>query len=172
MGLFGPKPGVWWVQSKSEPRWDAHGRAASLSLMTRPRWSRVKWGGPDEAVSEMCSYCGALAGEMPLRLFSVAGDAAVFCADCQSTWWGLESFDEDEGDPYDDAVGDDWTDEEAFRLARRDVEGKPAAWCSECNNPNRPAGSAVPGSRRRVSVLSRHGNARSATRRTRRNHRA
>jgi hypothetical protein len=24
--MFGPKPGSWWVHSKSDPRWDCHGR--------------------------------------------------------------------------------------------------------------------------------------------------
>jgi hypothetical protein len=37
MGLFGPKPGMWWVESVLDPRWDGHGRAEALSLASRPR---------------------------------------------------------------------------------------------------------------------------------------
>lgn len=36
MGLLGQKPGAWWVKSASDPRWDGSGRAAHLSLSTRP----------------------------------------------------------------------------------------------------------------------------------------
>ncbi len=28
MSMFGPKPGVWWIKSKTDPRWDCHGEAA------------------------------------------------------------------------------------------------------------------------------------------------
>ncbi len=37
MGMFGPKPGTWWVSSKSDPRWDASGRCAMLVSGGRPK---------------------------------------------------------------------------------------------------------------------------------------
>jgi hypothetical protein len=27
MGMFGPKPGTWWVGSKTDPRWNGSGSA-------------------------------------------------------------------------------------------------------------------------------------------------
>jgi hypothetical protein len=30
MSMFGPKPGSWWLRSKSDPRWDADGRESFL----------------------------------------------------------------------------------------------------------------------------------------------
>jgi hypothetical protein len=71
--------------------------AANAPLQPRPGfdWWRVKWGGPDDLVSEVCSYCGELLDDdgVPLRLWSEdSGLSAVFCDACMSTWWGLETF--------------------------------------------------------------------------------
>ena len=57
-------------------------------------WSRVKWGGPRDPVTEECSYCGAPLGEdsVPLRLFSSRGAACAFCEACMEKWWGIESY--------------------------------------------------------------------------------
>jgi hypothetical protein len=59
------------------------------------RWEAVSWGGPDEPVSDDCSYCGDAIGEddIPLRLWTQDGWGAAFCDACQTRWWGLESFD-------------------------------------------------------------------------------
>lgn len=70
------------------------------TLQPRPGfdWTRVEWGGPYEVVSSDCSYCGAGIPDefVPLRLWNDEGYAAVFCRECMSRWWGMESFDEDE----------------------------------------------------------------------------
>ena len=54
-------------------------------------WSAVSWGGPDELVSETCSYCDAPIAEddFPLMLWNRDGWCARFCAACQSRWWGV-----------------------------------------------------------------------------------
>lgn len=36
--------------------------------------------------------------EVPLRMWSKKGHACAFCSECMKTWWGLETFDDDEGD--------------------------------------------------------------------------
>lgn len=61
-------------------------------------WTRVKWGGPYEAQSDDCSYCGAAIPEddVPLRLWSKGGFAAVFCDACMTKWWGMQTFKENE----------------------------------------------------------------------------
>jgi hypothetical protein len=61
-------------------------------------WSRVRWGGPNERVAENCSYCGLELEEnsVPLMLWKSDGSAARFCDRCQSTYWGIQSFPEDE----------------------------------------------------------------------------
>ncbi len=71
----------------------------ALSPLPGFDWSRVRWGGPRDPVTEVCSYCGTPFGEdeAALRLFSKAGAACAFCVACQRRWWGLESC-EDEGD--------------------------------------------------------------------------
>jgi len=48
------------------------------------RADKIKWGGPDDAVSNTCSYCGAPIPEddVPIRMFSEHGHAAVFCNPC------------------------------------------------------------------------------------------
>lgn len=67
-------------------------------------WSKVKWGAPLEAVSELCSYCGEKLNDHPLRLFTGDGWAAAFCAHCQTEWFGLQLFDDepDADDGFDD----------------------------------------------------------------------
>lgn len=54
-------------------------------------WSSVAWGAPDQPRAENCSYCAASIDEdeVPLMLFAEDGAAAVFCKQCQTTWWGL-----------------------------------------------------------------------------------
>lgn len=37
MGMFGPKPGSWWVTSKKDPRWNGSGRAHLLFSAGRPK---------------------------------------------------------------------------------------------------------------------------------------
>jgi hypothetical protein len=71
----------------------------SLQPLAGFDWARVKWGGPHDAVSDECSYCGATIpdDDMPLRLWAKSGHAAVFCEACQRTWWGMESFERDDG---------------------------------------------------------------------------
>lgn len=36
MGLFGPKSGSWYFNSKIDPRWNVSGHVSSLSVFTRP----------------------------------------------------------------------------------------------------------------------------------------
>jgi hypothetical protein len=73
-----------------------------MSATLRPRlgflWCNVKWGAPDDRVSESCSYCGEPIAddEVPLRLWNKAGWACQFCRACMKTWWGMESFDDQE----------------------------------------------------------------------------
>jgi hypothetical protein len=61
----------------------------------RPRegfnWTAVSWGGPDEVVSETCSYCDAPIPEddTPLILWNAEGWCARFCLKCCADWWGL-----------------------------------------------------------------------------------
>jgi hypothetical protein len=57
-------------------------------------WSKVKWGGPDDRRTTICSYCGAPFSEeddsdVPLTLWTKAGDCAEFCEECQRQWWGM-----------------------------------------------------------------------------------
>ena len=33
MSMFGPRPGTWWIQCKSDPRWAADGRALCGGLV-------------------------------------------------------------------------------------------------------------------------------------------
>lgn len=60
-------------------------------------WTQVSWGGPDEPVSETCSYCDAPLGdeyepdyEVPLIIWNKGGWCARFCIECQRTYWGVE----------------------------------------------------------------------------------
>jgi hypothetical protein len=55
-------------------------------------WMAVSWGGPDEVVSDRCSYCSELISDddVPLMLWTKAGWMAQFCDACQRRWWGLE----------------------------------------------------------------------------------
>lgn len=43
MGMFGPKLGSWWINSKSDPRWNASGEGYGL----------VSTGGPGEMYDEV-----------------------------------------------------------------------------------------------------------------------
>lgn len=52
--MFGPREGSWWVVSKSDPRWNKHGRGSGL----------VCTGGPDEA-GDWIKECQAKFGEIP-----------------------------------------------------------------------------------------------------------
>jgi hypothetical protein len=55
------------------------------------QWMAVSWGGPDELVSDYCSYCDALIPDedVPLIIWNEAGWMARFCDACQRRWWGL-----------------------------------------------------------------------------------
>jgi hypothetical protein len=61
-------------------------------------WTRVRWTGPQAPVDDTCSYCAAPISDddVPLRMWSSGSFAAVFCRACMRTWWGMESFDDDE----------------------------------------------------------------------------
>jgi hypothetical protein len=61
-------------------------------------WKRVTWGRPDSVTSVLCSYCSAVFRdtEVPLMMFTSDGHAAKFCLACQKTWWGVESFDDED----------------------------------------------------------------------------
>ena len=54
MSMFGPKMGTWWVQCKSDPRWDKEGRG--LGLVTNR--------GPEE-MKNWIRGCKAKYGEYP-----------------------------------------------------------------------------------------------------------
>ncbi len=55
-------------------------------------WTAVSWGGPDERVSDACSYCDAPIPDedMPLILWNADGWCARFCEACQERWWGVQ----------------------------------------------------------------------------------
>ena len=61
-------------------------------------WSRVRWTGPLAPVDDTCSYCGAAIpdDEIPLRLWTPDSSAAAFCRACQSAWWGIVTFDDED----------------------------------------------------------------------------
>ena len=69
----------------------------NTTLAPRPGfdWRQVRWGGPEERRTEVCSYlpCAKPIGEddIPLSLFRDDGSAAEFCEECQRTWWGMEA---------------------------------------------------------------------------------
>ncbi len=67
-------------------------------------WRQVRWTGPTARVDDTCSYCGVAIPEddVPLRLWTQDNHAAVFCAACMETWWGMEPFPE----PDEDFFGD------------------------------------------------------------------
>ena len=66
----------------------------TLSPKTGFDWNRLSWGGPDEPVSEICSYCDAPIDddEVPLMMWNAEGWMAQFCYQCQATWWGVVGF--------------------------------------------------------------------------------
>jgi len=48
-------------------------------------WARVRWDGPDDPLSYVCSYCGVEIDEdaIPVRVWGeLSGRAAVFCDAC------------------------------------------------------------------------------------------
>jgi hypothetical protein len=45
--------------------------------------NRIAWGLPDSPVSQLCSYCFAKVGDLPLRLWKEDSRAAVFCRKCE-----------------------------------------------------------------------------------------
>lgn len=59
-------------------------------------WMLVEWGGPDQRITELCSYCSTPfhEDEMPLILTTNAGWAARFCERCQRKYWGMQCFDD------------------------------------------------------------------------------
>ncbi len=67
-----------------------------MSLKAHPRfdWSKLKWGAPQDQMSDDCSYCGAPIAEdaCPLRMWKPDGSAAVLCDDCCSDSFGLKTF--------------------------------------------------------------------------------
>ncbi|HSN21679.1 MAG TPA: hypothetical protein VLS49_13435 [Usitatibacter sp.] len=69
---------------------------ATLSPRAGFDWLLIRWGGPEELRTEVCSYvpCGKPLGEdeIPLSLFRDDGSVAEFCEDCQRKWWGAEIF--------------------------------------------------------------------------------
>jgi hypothetical protein len=55
-------------------------------------WCNVKWGGPNDHRTEVCSYCRKPMGDdFPLILSSGSGHAAEFCEACQREWFGVEA---------------------------------------------------------------------------------
>ena len=54
-------------------------------------WSRVKWGGPTDPLSFVCSYCDAAIDDeaCPLRMMGET-QFAVFCDPCAERWFGLQ----------------------------------------------------------------------------------
>lgn len=72
-----------------------------MTISPRPgfNWMNVAWGGPDEPVSDHCSYCGREIPEesIPLIMWNEAGWCARFCDHCQAAWFGMENIFE-EGD--------------------------------------------------------------------------
>jgi hypothetical protein len=60
--------------------------------------TKIRWGGPDEPVSDTCSYCPNPISEdsVPLMMWTERGDCAVFCDDCMTRWFGMQPFDQPE----------------------------------------------------------------------------
>lgn len=58
-------------------------------------WSKVRWSGPDETRTTICSYCGTPFPDddesdfVPLILWSKDGATAEFCDNCQRDCFGL-----------------------------------------------------------------------------------
>lgn len=92
----------------------------------------INWGGPDEPVTEQCSYCDAELPDpespdydIPLIVWHPDGWCARFCAACMTRWFGFEPT---ERTPDELA--------EAFPLPR--PEG-PGYWMAETTGVLRPA---------------------------------
>lgn len=79
--------------------------SATLKPKNGFNWMAVSWGGPEEVVSEECSYCEAPIPEnsCPLIMYNHDGWTARFCRACQESWWGMKTFDppEDDDDDWD-----------------------------------------------------------------------
>lgn len=60
-------------------------------------WTRVNWGAPNQVRTDKCSYCDAALDDVPLILWNTRGWAAEFCRACQRDWWGMVSYDDDDG---------------------------------------------------------------------------
>lgn len=61
-------------------------------------WNRVAWRHPESTPSALCSYCAAVIPDrsVALILWDKQSFTARFCAVCQTTFWGMESFDDDD----------------------------------------------------------------------------
>ncbi len=55
--------------------------------------TKIRWGGPDEPVSDTCSYCPNEIPEnsVPLVMWTERGDCARFCPACMVRWFGFKS---------------------------------------------------------------------------------
>jgi hypothetical protein len=64
---------------------------ASLRPSAGFNWTAVGWGGPDEPVSDTCSYCDAVIPEddVPLIMWDANGWTAQFCDACQARYWDV-----------------------------------------------------------------------------------
>lgn len=80
-----------------------------MTAMLKPHpdfdWSRVNWGAPNQSRTDRCSYCDKPFPDpyddsdfVPLILWDAKGWCAEFCDDCQSEWWGLQSFEADDSE--------------------------------------------------------------------------
>ncbi len=97
----GWSPGVllWPIVGKGETAMKAK-KGFKMKAKEGFDWSLVKWTGPDDVVSDTCSYCSAPIPEndIPLRMWAEDHSACVFCDDCSRDVFGLLTFDEpDEG---------------------------------------------------------------------------
>lgn len=68
----------------------------TMQLRPRPGFDplKINWGGPDQVVSDECSYCGDALPENAalLRIWRDDGWAAVFCDHCSAAHFGLQTF--------------------------------------------------------------------------------
>jgi hypothetical protein len=64
-----------------------------IRLTPRPGfdWERVDWSAPEAPDPDACSYCGTplYSDDKPLPWRRDDGWRAVFCAECQATWFGV-----------------------------------------------------------------------------------
>ena len=66
-------------------------------------WLKVRWGGPNDRRTEVCSYCGATLGEdeVPLILWDRRDNCAEFCERCSARYFEAESFLDPPPEPED-----------------------------------------------------------------------